>query len=113
MKTTHGTSRHRRIDSRGLALHRYIAQTVTGDPQAIRTARMNIRRWSASYIQAGAPVPAAFREWDAILAWQTPAAIARLLVARSERAVRLRQSSPFAGLVPPMVRSRILESFAD
>jgi hypothetical protein len=34
-----------------------------------------------------------------------------LLVSRSERATRLRQSSPFAGVLTPAERRRVYEAF--
>lgn len=65
----------------------------------IEKARSNFRRWMAG--RGDDAFAVVYREWEDLLDILSPQELARLLVAADERAVRLRQSSPFAGALPP------------
>jgi hypothetical protein len=81
-----------------LVMHRRIAELMAANPQAvISKALANLRRWSAPGNPA--QVPGAYTEWLDLLNRMSPAEIAGLLVSEDENAVRLRQSSPFAGVL--------------
>jgi hypothetical protein len=99
-------SDHTRLDERSLALHRLVARKLLADPAVLHQARDNLRRWQATN---GATVPA-LAEWGLILDGPS-AKVARLLTERSERATRLRQSSPFAGVLTEAERRAVYESF--
>lgn len=101
------TSDHDRLDERSLALHRLVAEKLTANPQLVEQARENVCRWQAAN---GSPSPA-LAEWQQILAGPFEH-ITLLLVERSERATRLRQSSPFAGLLTDAERRTIYESYS-
>jgi hypothetical protein len=105
MQTVH--SDHSRLDERSLAMHRLIATKVRADPALLDKARENVRRWQAS---DGSPKPA-LAEWEQILDG-TVNEVAEFLAERSERATRLRQSSPFAGLLTEAERGTIYESYS-
>jgi hypothetical protein len=105
MQTVH--SDHSRLDERSLAMHQLIAAKVRADPAMLDKARENVRRWQAS---DGSPTPA-LAEWAQILDGPTNK-IAQFLVERSERATRLRQSSPFAGILTEAERRTIYESYS-
>jgi len=96
---------HRLLDQRSLALHQAVSETIQRDPSAIERALRNLARWEAT-----APGPW-IGEWRSLLLGSRVELLA-LLVERSERADRLRQSSPFAGVLSPLERRRIYESFA-
>lgn len=99
-------SDHLRIDARSLALHRLIAAKLLADPSLLDVARANVHRW-----QAGDAGPAlALAEWEQILAG-SPDEIARLITDTSETATRLRQSSPFTGILTDAERAAIYESY--
>ena len=98
-------SDHTRLDERSLALHRAVAEKLRADPSLIEQARDNIRRWQAAR-ESSSP---ALAEWERLLSEPTEK-IAALLVERSERANRLRQSSPFAGILTEAERKAIYES---
>jgi hypothetical protein len=100
-------SDHRRLDERSLALHQLIAEKVLADPAVLDKARDNLRRWQQ---QDGSP-KLALAEWEQILSGPTDQ-IAQFLTEPSERAVRLRQSSPFAGILSEVERTAIYESFS-
>jgi len=98
-------SDHSRLDERSLALHRLVAEKVLANPALIDKARGNVRRWQESH---GSP-SLALAEWEQILTG-TPDQVARFLAERSEKATRLRQSSPFTGILTEPERLAIYES---
>jgi len=100
-------SSHRVLDARSLALHCLIAQKVMADPSLIDIARRNLAAWRKK--SAGAE-PHYLEEWQRILArpWSQ---VAALLTEQSENATRLRQSSPFAGILSTAERRRIYAAF--
>jgi hypothetical protein len=100
-------SDHSRLDERSLALHHRIAEKVLADLALLDKARDNLRRWQQ---QEGSPKPA-LAEWEHILSGRADQ-IAVFLTERSERATRLRQSSPFAGILSDTERKAIYESFS-
>jgi len=100
-------SDHRRLDERSLALHQLVARKLLGDPFLLDKARANVRRWQESH---GSP-SLALAEWEQILAGPADE-IARLLVEQSERATRLRQSTPFTGILTEPERLAIYESYS-
>lgn len=100
-------SDHGRLDERSLALHRLVAQKVLAAPALLDKARENVRRWRDI---EGSP-SLALSEWESILG--NPADhVARFMVESSERATRLRQSSPFCGILTEGERRAICESYS-
>ena len=97
-------SDHRRLDERSLALHAAVAEKIQFNPALVEKARANLSRWRTSLNGSW------LDEWQAILDGPIEGVIA-CLRDRSERAVRLRQSSPFAGLLSAQERRAIYESF--
>lgn len=99
--------KHRVIEARSLAMHCLIAQKIGRDPGLLHVARRNLAAWSARY---GDHPPRALEEWQAILArpWHE---IAALITDAGEAATRLRQSSPFAGVLTQSERRRVYEAF--
>lgn len=96
---------HRRLDQRSLALHLAVAERIGRDSTIIDRALRNLARWETS--APGPWIP----EWRILL--QGPRnELLEFMVERSERADRLRQSSPFAGVLSPLERRRIYESHA-
>ncbi len=80
-------------------MHRRIARRLQSAPgEVIGKARENLRRWRET---RGGILPPALEEWERLLDRLPPDELNALLVAEDEEAVRLRQSSPFAGVLPP------------
>lgn len=100
-------STHRLLDARSLALHCLIARRISADPKLLGIARDNLRRWRR---QQTATPPRYLQEWAEILAQPWPA-IAAFITSFSDRAIRLRQSSPFAGVLSTEERNRIYDAF--
>ncbi len=99
-------SAHRLAEARSLAMHALIARKLARDPSVLDKPRQNLERWSERWKQP----PRWVHEWRQILErpWQE---IAALITEPSERAARLRQSSPFAGVLTAEERTRIHDAF--
>ncbi|MBM3359093.1 MAG: hypothetical protein FJY54_15370 [Betaproteobacteria bacterium] len=100
-------STHRVLEARSLALHACIARKIASKPSLIGIARKNVEAWREA---AGKEPPRHLAEWRRILKrpWRQ---IAALITEQSERAARLRQSSPFAGVLTAEERKRIYDAF--
>lgn len=106
-RSTSPFSSHRLSEARSLAMHALVVRKIDRDPKLLEIAHRNIARWSARY--AGA-APAWLNQWRTILSRPWPE-IASLLTEQSEHAARLRQSTPFAGVLKPAERRRMHEAF--
>ena len=104
---TPGHLRHRLIEARSLAMHCLIAQKIAAEPRLLEVASRNLAAWRLRY---GGSLPRALDEWQEILRRPWPH-IAALMTAPGETAARLRQSSPFAGVLTPAERKRVYEAF--
>jgi hypothetical protein len=100
-------SGHSRLDLRSLAMHTLIACKLAQDPGLLAVGRENLKRWAE---RRNGDTPAWLEEWRAILKrpWRE---VAALITDPSPRATRLRQSSPFAGVLSPAERKRIYDAF--
>ena len=94
---------HQLHERRSLRLHRWVAERYQEAPQdVIRFGLENLTRWH----QRGV-VCDDFGIWEKILR-SVPHRLPEILCGSGEEAVRLRQSSPFAGLIPEEIRHQIL-----
>lgn len=91
---------HARREIQSLEIHRRIAGLLIANPeQVIGKAVGNLNSWLESRSH---PTPgSAHQEWRGLLQTLTPEEIAALIVSNDEDAARLRQSSPFAGILSP------------
>jgi hypothetical protein len=85
---------------------RLVACRLRRDPQLLQTARGNLRRWIS---RERNNVPSVFVEWAEILDGLTRAEIARFLESDSPKARRLRQSTPFMGLLNEREKRRLAD----
>ena len=97
-------SGHARVEARSLAMHRVIAEKLRNNPGLLEAAGENIRRWRRQGVDV-----TAFAEWEAILG-RGVAETVRVLTDPSEGAARLRQSTPFTGVLTPKERRRFFEA---
>ena len=100
-------SDHRLLDARSLALHCKIAHKINKDQSLLKIPERNLWRWSQ---RSSDHIPQYIKEWQQILAQPWPN-IAAFMTSCTEKATRLRQSSPFAGVLDPLERKRIYEAF--
>lgn len=99
---------HDWIDARSLALDARIADKLAAQPSVLDRARATLRRWIA---QRDPDVPAVFREWEQILNQASREAIQELLRRDGPYARRLRQSSPFCGILTLSERLATLKEY--
>jgi hypothetical protein len=100
-------SSHRLLEARSLAMHAVIARKIERDPTLFAIPRNNIERWNKRWPEGA---PSWLYEWQELLKMPWPR-VAALITEPSERAARLRQSSPFAGVLSNEERRRIYEAF--
>lgn len=101
-------SDHRVLDIRSLALHALVARRLVREPQLVERARAVLDRWAAA--EPGRS--------DAVSRWRRvldlPADhIALFLTSTTPEATELRQSSPFATLLPDDERRLLLDAFRE
>jgi len=101
------TISHQLIDQRCLALHRAVSDRIRRRPDMLAVARENLRRWA----EMNGFLSPALEEWREILDTRTPEEILRLLCDPGDEATRLRQSSPFGGVLSEPERLRILKQY--
>lgn len=94
---------HQHHETRSLRMHRIVAELYLKSPEeVIRFGLENLKRWQRGGVDCDD-----YRLWEEILR-STPQRLPEILRDPNEEAVRLRQSSPFAGLIPEESRQRIL-----
>lgn len=97
MKTSH--SKH---EKRSLLMHRLVGERLRKSPEeVVRLGMDNLQRWRQKGVDCDD-----FLVWEHLLQ-SSPDRLLEALEGEDEEAVRLRQSSPFAGLVPEDDRKRI------
>ena len=86
-------------DEVSLEMARRIAARLPRHPEWLELARTNLDRWSQK--NAGATsLLRCYREWRELLSRPLPE-IRRILTEETDEAQRLRQNSPFAGVLSP------------
>jgi hypothetical protein len=98
---------HAWIDARSLALHEAVAAKLEDNPALLDIASGNLTRWLASRRDA------ALIEWRDLLDTRPLPEILSLLRSPDGHAARLRQSSPFAGLLTMEERQTILDRYGS
>ena len=101
---------HEIVDDRSLDMDRVIAEKIRANPKLIQIALANIERWLANpdYSESGRQ---SALEWKGIIERFSVGALATLLESSSEEARRLRQSSPFCGILTPDERQAIFRKY--
>ncbi len=98
-------SNHQLHEIRSLRMHRMVAERYRENPaDVIRFGLENLNRWQQNGVGCDD-----FGVWEKILRF-TPQRLPDILGGADEEAIRLRQSSPFAGLIPEESRRQILAS---
>lgn len=99
---------HEWIDQRSLALDRAIAAKLKAQPELFQRAKDTLENW----IQQRQPaVPAVLLEWQEILATWSFDQILALLNSAEPEPTRLRQSSPFCGILTEEERMQIFQEY--
>lgn len=94
---------HQHHELFSLRMHHIVADLYLQAPEeVIRFGLENLKRWQRSGVDCDD-----YRLWEEILR-SMPQRLPEILRDSNEEAVRLRQSSPFAGLIPEESRQQIL-----
>ena len=86
---------HAKIDEENRERDRRIAELLRRRPEVIVVAQRNLQNWAARWGE----LTDAWEEWSLLLRMLTPAQVADFLESTSPKANRLRQSSPFVGVL--------------
>ena|SRR5215218_3131512 len=97
---------HAWIDERSRALHTRIAEKLRENPSLLAVARDNLEHWERLR-----GTDAALAEWSLLLDTMPFSDLLRLLTEESENADRLRQSSPFAGILTADERMEVFRHY--
>jgi len=100
---------HFKTDQVSLELARRVAERLRGQPELVDFARANLARWSRQNATVSSLLRC-YAEWQEILS-RPVAEICDLLCSESDNAQRLRQNSPFAGVLPPAEVWEVKASF--
>ena len=96
------------VDQRSLAMDKLVAQKLRVQPGLLQNAKDNLNRW----IQQQQPeVPRILIEWQEILENWPLEKVLGLLTSFDEEARRLRQSSPFYGILSQEERLAIFKEY--
>ncbi len=100
---------HFTTDKISLELAREVADRMRKHPELIEVAHANLKRWSRLNATSG-PLLRCYAEWQEILT-RPIEDVCDLLCSETDQAQRLRQNSPFAGILTPpevwAIKSRI------
>ncbi len=100
---------HQTVDQRSLEMHRMIAEKLQQNPALLDIARQNLRRWLSSGTYS-ASNRVAVQEWEILLSGPL-SKVLTILTAPDEQACRLRQSSPFTGILTQEERAQTFKSY--
>jgi hypothetical protein len=101
---------HESVDFCRMDLHRRIALVLRKEPALVRNFAERLRSKLAMARRCAGLVSDSEWEWYVILTLCSPLQVIRLLEDSSERAVRLRQNSPFVSLLStPLERDQDAE----
>ena len=103
-------SSHRVIDRINAAQDRVIASKLRRDSRVLVRARRNLRRWMAADGRSVRPV---FREWDLVLRRLARFELVAFLSSNTPMARRLRQSTPFTGVLSDRERLAIRQAHEE
>jgi hypothetical protein len=90
---------HIEIDQASLEMGRQVAARLRARPELIEIARDNLARWSRQNAHSGSLLRC-YAEWQEILSRPLDE-VCDLLCAETDNGQRLRQNSPFVGLLSP------------
>ena len=102
--------RHDLIDQRSLAFNRLIVQKIRHQPERMDFVRTNLDR-ALNDPELSDSCKDALREWDDLFHSCSSDKILNILIEESDEGQRLRQSTPFWGILTPQERRSILRQY--
>jgi hypothetical protein len=101
---------HVQVDARSLEMHRVIAQKIRRDPELIKVVEGTLKRWLAQSNDSERAADT-MREWQYFLETSSLEEVLTFVSSESEEAARMRQSSPFAGILTESERQDIFAKY--
>lgn len=108
MKLQQQARSHSWIDQRSLALDKAIAAKLRAQPELLLRAKDTLQNWLR---QRQPTVPQVMLEWQEILTTWSFEKILALLTSSEQEPTRLRQSSPFCGILTQQERMKIFQEY--
>lgn len=109
IKTFPPIGTHQFLDQLALVYHREIAARLISSPaEVIGLARENLSRWIQ--VHEGTGTVYALKEWQTLLDTKTVPELVAIITEDSDEGQRLRQSTPFAGVLSDPERKEIMTS---
>lgn len=99
---------HRVAEARSLALHREVARRIRERPELLDEVRARVEAW----LRDGSVAIPYARSWWEILSRDLER-IVEAILDPSERGRDLRQCTPFAGIIDPRTRWKILDDVRE
>jgi hypothetical protein len=103
---------HSFLDRRSLAFHAAIAEKLRADPKLLEKVRDRLRGMLADE-RVSISTRDAYREWLDVIEQHSFEEVLSLLVDPGEEGKRLRQSTPFAGMLSKTEREAITRKMAS
>jgi hypothetical protein len=110
MKTTDQLNWHTRIDARNRELHEVIATKLRQNPVLILQVRDTLRGWIEITDESDRS-RSALLEWQRRLDTQSLEQLIEFISSEDEEACRLRQSTPFVGLLTEDERLAVFQRY--
>jgi hypothetical protein len=99
---------HRLAEARSLALHQEVARRIRAQPELLTAVRARVEGW----LRDGSVARPYAEAWRDILSCDLEVILAAI-VDPGERGRDLRQCTPFAGVLDPRTRWRILDELRE
>lgn len=99
---------HEWINQRSLAMDKAIASKLRAQPELLQRAKETLQNWIR---QRQPAVPQVMLEWQEILTTWPFDKVLDLLTCSDQGPARLRQSSPFCGILTQEERMRIFQEY--
>lgn len=100
------------LDQLALVYHREIAARLMDSPvEVIGLARENLRRWIQ--VHEGTGTVYALKEWQILLDTKSIPELVAIITEDSDEGQRLRQSTPFAGVLSDHERTEIMTLYEE
>jgi hypothetical protein len=104
------TNWHSHIDARSLEMHRAIARKIRRAPELIKRGDQTLQRWLAQS-QESERAQDALLEWKRLLETSSLDEVIEFISSDSQEAARMRQSSPFVGILTDAERQGIFGKY--
>lgn len=102
--------RHDLIDRRSLALNKFVAEKIRQQPELMDLVRNKLERLLKE-ARLSESSKDALREWQTILSTHSLHEVLKILTEDSNEGQRLRQSSPFSGVLSQRERLEIFRRY--